>query len=303
MVQRAESINNLQFPPRRDRVQADWAPIYIEPMVGSGERLTIGVAVANPENFIIVPVASLDRLRCLYGKENEALIYAATTALDSFTGILAREGQTGLETWATPFEGIIKGSIRAGAGDSLEEIARNALMLCSSLVEKLAESDEESEGEKEGMSEGRLERLVKEKVLSSRPMLENAFGAVFQPSSNVRKTKIGFVGQRIVANFSLLAPSYLGRQVKEAKAKLWDLAQVQEYVHAQEFNLSPELSRFELLLNRVRDDDPQYSDRQIASIQEAVNELEIEADKKEILCRPLLSPDEIAAVIIEAEAA
>jgi len=79
--------------------------------------------------------------------------------------------------------------------------------------------------------------------------------------------------------------------------------QFQEYVHGAQFDLDPQLNRFELLINRIRQDDPHYSDRQVESVQEAVNELEMEADKKEIRCRPLESPDAIAQVIVEAEAA
>jgi hypothetical protein len=298
-----QTTDDLRFPARQDGVRATWAPIYIEPMVGSGERLTIGVAVANADNHLVVPVVSLPRLSCIYGKENEGLIFAAGKALDDMGVHLSSEGKSILETWVSPFEGLYKGPIRIGSGNSLEEIARNALMLCSSLVEKLEESEEEPDDAHGVMSESRLERLVKEKVLINMPRLENAFGREFKPEANVRKTNIGFVGEHLVANFSLLAPPYLARQVKDAKAKLWDLVQLQEYVHGAQFDLDPQLSRFELLINRISQDDPQYSDRQVESVQEAVNELEMEADKKEIRCRPLESPDAIAQVIVEAEAA
>lgn len=302
MVQIAKPNDQLAFPPRRDKVRGSWVPLYIEPVVGSGERITIGVAVANGGSFLVVPVPALERLSCLYGSENEALMFAAKSALDSMEGLLAKSGPEGLDSWSSPFDGIFKGSLRNGAGNSLGEIARSALMLCSSLVEKLAETEELDES-RVAISESRLEKLIKERVVATRPGLEQAFGRTFQAHPRARAAKVGFVGQHIAANFSLLAPPYVSRQVKDAKAKLWDLAQVQEYLHAREFNLSSNLNRFELLVHRVRDDDPQYSDRQILQVQEAVYELEVEADKKAIRCRPLRSADEIAGIIVEAEAA
>ncbi len=302
MAQIAKPNDQLAFPPRRDNVRGSWVPLYIEPMVGSGERITIGVAVANSGNFLVVPVPALERLSCIYGNENDALLFAARSALDSMEGVLAKSGPNGLNSWSSPFDGVFKGSLRAGAGNSLEEIARSALSLCSSLVEKLADTEEMDEP-RAAISESRLEKFIKERVVAERPGLEQAFGRSFQAHPKARAAKVGFVGQHIAANFSLLAPPHVSRQVKDAKAKLWDLAQVQEYLHAREFNLSPNLNRFELLIHRVRDDDPQYSDRQILQVQEAVYELEAEADKKEIRCRPLRSADEIAGIIVEAEAA
>lgn len=302
MAQIAKPDGQLAFPPRMDPVRARWAPLYIEPMVGSGERITIGVAVANSDGFLVVPVVALNRLGCLYGSENEALLFAATAALENMKGTLTKEGTDGLDRWASPFEGIFKGAIRPGAGASLEHIARMALTLCSSLVEKLADN-EEAEEPRAAISNSRLERLIKETVVAARPGLETAFARAFRPGPKARSTKIGFVGQRIAANFSLLVPSHLSRQVDDAKAKLWDLAQVQEYVQAKEFNLSGNLNRFELLIHSVREDDPRYSDKQIELVREAELELEMEADKKVIRSRPLRSPDEIAGIIIEAEAA
>jgi len=303
MVEFVKSINGLEFPPRNDQVRAKWVPIYIEPMVGSGEKITIGIAVANSNEFIVVPVPTLDRLECVYGKENiSSLLYASKIAIKSMNEGLVKTGEIHLNEWASPFEGVYKGQVRVGSGKDLNEIARSAITLCSSLVSKIAEADEEPSSNVR-ITDTRLEALVKESVVARNTSLESAFNRQFQPSKIARSTVIGFVGNKIAANFSLLVPSYLSRQVKDAKAKLWDLAQLQEYVQISEFDLSPELLNFELLIHRVREDDPQYSERQIELITEAVNELEMEADKKDIRCRSLRSPEQLADRIIECEAA
>jgi len=296
------SDDRLQFPPRRNQVRAEWAPIYIEPVVGSGERLAVGVAVVNTDGFLVVPVVSLNRLNCLYGKEADALVYAAELAITHISNALASKGVEALRSWQPPIEGISLGQVRVGAGSSLEEIARTGLTASSSLVEKLADMDESAHPGEE-VSTSRLERLIKERVVAKKASLEIAFARRFQPNLNSRPATVGFVGHRIAANFGLLVPGRLSIQVKDAKAKLWDLAQVQEYVRSKEFDLSPELNRFELLMHRVKEEDPSYSDRQMEDVQKAANELEAEADKKEIRCRALTTPEAIADVILVAEAA
>jgi hypothetical protein len=302
MLQIDQLNSELQFPTRRDSVKAKWVPIYIEPVVGSGERITIGVAVAYQNRYLTVPVVTLERLACLYGKENQSLMFAAKAAMESFDRVLSKEGDLALETWHAPFEGVIKGATRIGAGNSLEEIARSGLMLCSSLVEKIAD-EEESENSSAAVTTVRLEHMIKDKVLAERQSLEIAFNRPFKYVTSGRATRIGFVGQRLVANFGLLTPLHLGQLWKDAKAKLWDLEQIRDDIKRPEFNLSAKLNSFELLVNRVRDDDPQYSEKQIKSVQETYNELEFEADRKEIMCRWMKSPDEIAKHIVKLEAA
>jgi hypothetical protein len=86
-----------------------------------------------------------------------------------------------------------------------------------------------------------------------------------------------------------------------SKAKLWDLGQLRQDVKRDMFSQS--LTRFELLVYRPREESPEYSERQMKGIQEAVVELEAEADKVEIRCRPATSHEEMAATLLQAEAA
>lgn len=123
-----------------------------------------------------------------------------------------------------------------------------------------------------------------------------------QKLSDVRAVTIGFVGNVIAANFGVLVPQYLSSNVKDIKAKLWDLAQIREDFGHQSL-IATTISRYEMMIYRPAQDAPEYSARQITNIDEAVNELEAEADKKELRCRPFINQDEIAKTLLEAEAA
>lgn len=114
--------------------------------------------------------------------------------------------------------------------------------------------------------------------------------------------RLGFVGRRLAANFGLLVPGPLSTLVNNAKAKLWDLEQLKTGSQAGIFQGHGGMS-FELLVHRACKDDPQYSDRQLKSVDAAVVELEEEADKVNIRCRAMTSPGQMAEFLLQQEAA
>lgn len=293
----------FDFPTRRSTRKASWAPIYIEPVVGSGERICTAVVAGDDNGFIVVPVPSLDRLSCLYGTQAQALSFANDLALNAIRDWISTRGFAAIEKWLSPVEGVVLGASRRGAGETLEDVARTGLLQCASLVEKLAEEDETSEAvARTEVSTRRLEKLVREAVVEARPELHKRFDQQFRVNERARATRIGFTGNRLIANFGMLVPGQLAILVNNAKAKLWDLEQLRSGALVGMFPQTGVLS-FELLLNRVPRDAPQYSDRQMASVEEAGLELEAEADKVQIRARQMTSPGEIATFVLQQEAA
>ncbi len=108
-------------------------PIYIEPVVGSGERITIGVAVVADGGPLVAPSGVLERMAPLLGERYSHLAFAADHALRGLDYALKVYGPGRLDSWAPPMDGIHVGPIRPGAGESLEHIARSALELCAGL--------------------------------------------------------------------------------------------------------------------------------------------------------------------------
>lgn len=296
------SPNGIQFPDRRNAVTGEWSPLYIEPVVGSGERICIGVAAVTESASLVVPVVALNRLECLYGKGVDSLSLATRVALDYTREMFGMHGTQALRAWKAPMDGIYIGPAIRSEGDTLEEIARTGLTASSSLVEKLADSEDEGDGRGAELTTSRLEELVKEKVVAVRPPLGDRFRVQRRIRENARASVIGFVGDHIAANFGMLLPGRLSPLVDVSKAKLWDLAQLREDVKRGDL-FGDKLKRFELLVYRPREESPEYSLRQLKSVQEAVVELEAEADKVEIRCRPATSHEQIAEALLEAEAA
>lgn len=296
------SPQGFQFPPRRDAVKGQWAPLFIEPVVGSGERICIGIVAASEMETLLVPVAALDRLECLYGKGVDALMLASRVSLDYSRDLLSARKEEAFRIWKAPMDGVFIGPPVRSEGNSLEEIARNGMTASSSLVDKLTDAEGISEEQGTAITSNRLEELVKAKVVAVRPPLAERFRVHRKIRENARPAVIGFIGTRIAANFAMLMPGKLGSYVNLSKAKLWDLAQLREDVTRGDI-FPNTVNRFELLVYRPRTETPEYSLRQMNTLEEAVVELTAEADKVDIRCRSAVTHEEMASTLLEAEAA
>jgi len=144
--------------------------------------------------------------------------------------------------------------------------------------------------------------MVKDIVIAVRPELSKFFGVNFKVSEKARAAHIGFAGHRLVANFGLLVPGKLSPLVNNAKAKLWDLKQLKSGA-MDGFFATINTTAFELLLHRPYDNDPSYTERQINALNAAALELEEEADKVDVRCRPMYSTSEIAKFVLANETA
>lgn len=299
------TLESLGFPPRRSNHYADWVPIYLELMVGSGERLCVGVVAADANKVVVSPVLGIERLACVYGDQVDGFLFAIDVALRSTEKKVNQEGIRSLLHWSGTMDGLVFGPMRRGCGTSLDDVAKTGVMQCASLLlpsQRLVDADEHDLAASADSSSVRLENVIRNSVIAKRPDLETNFGWVFRTSEHARPTKIGFVGNRLAANFSILVPGRVKPHVDLAKAKLWDLTQLRAGNDTDLFPRRDDME-FELFLYRSHPEDPAYSERQMAVVKAAVLELEEEADKASIRCRPLDSPLKIAEILLEKEAA
>lgn len=297
---------DIQFPPRLSNHRGRWAPIYLEPVVGSGEQLCIGVVATDETGGVVESVPGLERLSCIYGKSAEALSWSAKLAIAEVQSAVASGDLSQIGGVSHRIDGLRFGDIRVGAAQGLSELARNALRQVSSLAAADWSMDE-SYVQTQQMAPGniRLVSQVRLVVLRERPEWKGRFGTVFQPRHPSRPVRFGFVGRRYVANFASLTAEHLGsltNQVDKAKARLWDLHQLQEGVLSDSLLRTEGTRSFELLVHRPRRSGswPVESKR---SIDEAETELEAEADKFKIMYRPLPTPAAIGRFLLDREAA
>jgi hypothetical protein len=207
--------------------------------------------------------------------------------------------------WVSPGDGIFAGGLLRTTASSVAEAVRASFTEYSSIYEEpTAFMDAEPSARDErlaGLTARRLEAAVRDIVASVKPGLVPRFFQRYQVNQNARPMTIGFVGDKVVANFGLIVPQALSARVSNAKARLWDLASAREGVEAGWFGRGDD-REFSLLVHHAAENDVQYSRRQLNSVKEALVELETEADKLELRCRPIVGPQEIANHLMQAEA-
>lgn len=290
------ALADLAFPKRNKAVEANWLPIYVEPMIGSGEKICVGIAVSSKNGSLVVPVAGLERLKCLYGAESEIIRYSSELVLGSVGECLQKKGETTFTQWNSPIEGFTLGTLRKGDGNSLEEIARNGLTLCASLVEKLVD---EAENSSDNVTKTKLETEVKKNVLNRQPSFERFFNRKRTLGVNVRPVPFGFVGERFAANFGLIVPPDITVGVSSVKSSVFDLTNLRVNYGDDLFNA--ELKQFGVMIYSPSADNPAYSNKQINNAKLALNELEMELEKADVRMSVSSDTAEIADRVIEYE--
>jgi hypothetical protein len=302
--------HGFAFPERRDAIHAAWWPLYIEPMVGSGERICFAVAVANNEGALVTSVPGTERLRCLYGKEADFLQFIGQAMTSQLEKSLAnqktretfyKKGDTD-QFWHPTIEGVHMGEISHGIGNSLEEITRIALMMSASLVEKLSDESEESN---ENLTHLRLEKRVQFLVSQKDQRMALHFSRFRRAGEASKEIDLGYVSNLVALNFAVLNPSTLRDNIKTAKSKLWDLELVQTKYVDEVFSAG--LKHWELMLHIPAEGEPTISERRYALTRDAVAELEYQVrdiaakEGKSLAISHYTTPETIADRVIEVE--
>ena len=257
--------------PSMPSYRAKWAPVYMEPILNSGERITVGIAVVSDSGDIEVTHTLSERpLECAFGSRGISLIESATFCLDS----LRQHLESKSSSWTAPLSGVLLGEWQPAAGDNIENIISNVTKLSSSFA-VLAEPSVEK-GILKRDSEDRWSKLIKQDLESRGSVYVQNLSKQVQIATVGRKTKIDYLGVRYAANFSKLLPNRLTAGVKDSKAKLWDLERLRDMTSTLT------ISQFGLIAWRPIFDSPEYTENQFNMLEEGVQQLHEEAKKTEL---------------------
>lgn len=216
-------MNNLEnlFPPP-PTFFAKWQAIYIEPIVGSGERISIAVLAIGANNeYKIIQAIREDLLDCLYGSNAKNMQSIIRWVIESANNEL--KYKLSLSEWEIPVDGVIVGELRSAADESIDGILQQAIRFSSSLS-KLA-PDLEREGKlhsKRNMTEN-WGKSISNEMLTINPNLSPFFRKSFKLSKSEAYTTFGFCNNKYVSNFGILAPERLSASLLTMKSKLFDL--------------------------------------------------------------------------------
>lgn len=303
-------IDQRGFPSLDQSVKALWAPIILEPISGSYERLVAGVAVVNASGFHVELANSLHRLECLFGEDASAAVMAVRIAGESLRRDLSQRSVDAIQRPESAVSGIYVGECREAEGTSLQHIATSWMAVLSSLYEAVPIGEELDEdrlavdAKKATAPRDRLPFLVCDYVRQHRENYTRYFSQDLQEGGERRRrggshhVVIDFAGPRLVANFGTLQAGALTKSVHLIKRRLWDLKVERDK------DRSPVLVRqHEMILQRPSSDDPQVTVQQQSNISEALEALEAQADQEELRLLALESVTAIGQRILSYELA
>jgi|GEM_PF-2505447 len=182
-----------------DTIKAIWAPVYFEPIRHSGERITIANAILSPENNIIKVLSTLNPsvLRCLFGNRQDEILHLVDIIISDLQSHL--HAHSTLESWQPMLSGVFLGKVRKIKDYSIEKMLEKIIPATSSLG--VTE-------EKEAINAPHTHKWttqIKNIVTIKHPHLQKCFDKELYVN-NHRIGTIGFVGNKLAANFTEVKP-------------------------------------------------------------------------------------------------
>jgi len=307
-VKMSKTDDSLTFPKVDTSTHASVYPIYLEPQVSSGERITIAVVAVGEASFEVAKVANLAVLNCVYGDETEALVWAADLVYADLVERSRNGHSSALKDWTPPCAGVSIGEKRVGMGASLSQVATDGLQMYSSLYGRTISKNVmpvsaiiADEAVREPKS--RLQSVLRERLNERQPgLLSNFNKSVKIADGNIEPRRFGYSGTHLTANFTVLVPKALSARVNAAKSKLWDLGLYRQVMVHSGSNGSGRME-VELLAKTASASDVEYTAKELSKLNSEVAKLEDEAYRRQIRLRAYPTTEEIVDRIINSEAA
>jgi hypothetical protein len=275
----------FDFPPGPGH-EFRGAPVYLEPMMGSGERLAIAAAVTGQSMYAVEGLVRPETAECLYGAKAPAflgLVEAITRSLHDHI-----EHNRALSEWAPPMTGVAIGEVRSirahNATQALAAVAQLHASLC--YLPALASAEDEPTESRTDTTLTAWTRDVQERTASRLPAGALEFN-VRVPVAPGDIVVVPLVRQRRATFIGLISPVQLTQRVRDAKYKLWNL-----HLLAQRYD------QRELLLGVPSPEAPDLSDQKTRErVFGSIAALKAEAGQSDILIHTAETADQAAELL------
>lgn len=292
------------FPPV-PAVRAEWAPVYLEPIPGAGERITIGVAARgwDGDGHFVLQVLREAVARCMYGDHAEQILGFSRLVLESLEEYLEHGGP--LPEWSPPLRGSAAlGRVSIGYGDSAEDVARTGAQLAASLAwapgARSAKAPATNAPADPDIEE--WVRQIKDATVAMRQDFGPRFLHTVSLTPKAPATRIGYFGVRLAAQFGRLVPGRgLTGSYNRAKAYLTELQILRDRARGTDL-LGPR-PFYELMLWTPPAGSAPYSRDQREEAMGAFTELEGFGDAHELRVEAMHTAEAACARILHAEEA
>lgn len=285
----------LSSLPASPSYSGQWVPIYLEPMMGSGERLTIVVAAIGDSGEVEVRQAIRPHvLESMFGPQSAGLSRLVAVVISSLKNHAITTG--GFSGWTPPMSGIALGSLRITRSSNIAGLLRHAVAMTASLA--ALDLNDLGEAEPSDLiitsTDDRWPKQFQAEAMRRDSRLEPFFMRKLAISEPTKPLSIFFLSETVALNTGRLIPGGgLSAYLEHNKARMLDLrlAKEKQPLFAR--------SHFELVVFRPSFDDPTYSVKQIDSLKRSIATLEAACDESLIRVSQVQSAAEAAERLLQ----
>lgn len=267
-----------------------WQAIYLEPIVLSGERITIACAAYTLNEAEVSQCISEQLLNCLYGKKAPQIQNMIKWVVESAKAELNKNGC--LSEWVPPFAGVITGKKIKAHDDSLNGLLNQAFRMTASLSQIAMDAEAEDDEAVPSKQDQQWPNSIMDNIRLTNPLLVKHFKQTV-PLTNNSKVKYGFMNGSCAINFGLIVPTRLSSTIQIAKAKIFDLQLLKNF-----YGLMP-VTNCSIILGIPRSDDPYVTTNMQSRIMEQIKNIKDQADKDGIKLASVHSAQEAAEQVIK----
>lgn len=276
--------------------QASYRVIYFEPIANSGERFSIGVMAQDEQGHgHCVQTITIKQMRCMYGKQANAFNNIVMQILDSANQHL--QEQQPISGWIPPFTGItISETYNTRSNAGMEGVLFQALTSYASLYRGelvdngLNEHLDEHDIEEDDEPTIRLISQVRKILLRQNPGFSDRWGKTFYIHKAGRIT-IDYSGAHYNSNIANFDVKSIDLAYTIAQAKLFNLEVLRDM---REKEAIENKQSYELLV--ACDKSNSYAMKQL-------NNIKAQAKSRELMVYNAYAADDMAARIIQMDAA
>lgn len=285
-MMKSQVFSSLKFPELPKNTYQT-APIYLEPMRGGGEWITVVGVVIGQHETLVSRLISSSTAEAMYGNQGKNLMGFADMIVNDITHHLQHAD---FSQWKPCFSGVKLGPMSTGYADNpkraLAQIAMFYASLCTLPALMALEEDEVEPSGKDNTLLAWVKQ-VQSQAMAHYPDWQGYFNVKENLADGDRVT-LHFVRESLAVNIGLITPERLNTRINDAKIKLWNLEHLPDYYQDRR-----------LILGIPREDAPEMADHRVKDkVLGKIDALCAEAERSRIAVKTAISAYEASTLLV-----
>ncbi len=262
---------------------AVWCPIQIEPIVGSGEKITVAIAVKGNDGAVNVSKTAPQKvINCLTGSKEVGTKLSSLIQICIESATTHLQQRNTLNDWQSPIQSVTQGDSISALGKDINDIIWQASGLSSILgASSLASNNTKKEKRDLASWKADIKSSLKEKNKKIIKHLDIKIAS----SGSILNTTVDFLYHNHAIDFGLINNASIQnnyrRQFHVLQSRLWQLDRLRDIQDTDELF---HIDNVCLMIQSAEKND-------------LIEEIKIEAKHRDILVTEVKKADEAASIL------